>query len=73
MTLKKFFTLDEMEQIEVVWYDSEKLAVRNNESHLFELYSCNDFFIELKYKESDILIGCRAFYTDDSWEIIALK
>lgn len=38
MTLYEFNTMDEMEQLEVIWYNSSKLDEREDDVFLFVLY-----------------------------------
>lgn len=48
MTLYEFNSLDEMEQIEVVW-DAVKIAERNEGDIDISLYAQDDFYIEVHH------------------------
>lgn len=67
MTLYQFNTMDEMEQIEAIWYYSTKLAEREDETFLYLLYQIDAFYIEEKvHKAHNVRHAFRSFSSTTS-------
>lgn len=64
MTPLDFELLDEQEQIEAIWYKSEKLAERADEIFFYNLYRIDKFFVEEKFIKPDKLrVAFKTFAT----------
>lgn len=48
MNALQFDMMDEMEQIEAIWYRGKKLTEREDEIFLYILYQIDSFFVEEK-------------------------
>jgi len=48
MTIKQWYSLDEMEQIEAIWYKGEKVGERKDETYTYVLYRIGNLYIEEK-------------------------
>lgn len=67
MTLYEFNVLDEMEQLEAIWYKSTKLQERQDDTFLFVLYQIDGFYVEEKiHKEHDVRHAFKTFSSTNS-------
>lgn len=46
MTLKQWYGLDEMEQIEAIWYKAKKIAGHKDDTHTYNIYEIEGLFVE---------------------------
>ena len=68
MTINEFKDLDELEQVEVLWYDAVRISQREDEIYKYEFYSHANFYIETKlHKEQDAPHGLRAFLSNSEY------
>lgn len=67
MTVYQFNTMDEMEQIEAIWYHSTRLAEREDEPFLYILYQIDGFYVEEKvHKEHNVRHAFKTFSSTNS-------
>jgi hypothetical protein len=67
MTLYQFNMMDEMEQMEAIWYKSTKLAEREDETFLYILHQIDSFYVEEKiHKEHNVRHAFKSFSSTNS-------
>lgn len=67
MTLYQFKIMDEMEQLEAIWYQATELVKREDEEYRFTLYQIDSFYVEeLWHKQKDIRFSFRSFSSANS-------
>ena len=59
--------MDEMEQIEAIWYNSTLLAEREDQPFLYILYQIDGFYVEEKvHKEYNVRHAFKSFSSTNS-------
>ena len=60
MTARQFDSLDEMGKIKAIGYTGEKITEREDETHHYNLYQIDSFFIEEKIEK---VPGSNSFFS----------
>ena len=65
MTIKQWYSLDEMEQIETIWNKAKKIAERKDNTYTYILYQIDNFYVEeqihTEWKVRRALNACTEF------------